>query len=206
MIGRSFLSAGFRCGRAFQTTPWKWRNDILRFFRVGMLAGFLGNVIGIDYIEEQKHAERISYTNPSDLFLNGIIDTKRGSCANLAALHVAISRRMGWPVSLASAGTHWISRFDDGQVYHNIETSKATKGSFARRIRTIFTSRNLASQARQLNAAQTSGNSRHVKCLVRSSALAGVTTETSVGWIWLTSTTRSPDISFPSTGGPTSQP
>src|SRR5438270_3578519 len=40
--------------RNFKTTPWKWKNDI-RFFRVGMLQGFLGHVIGIRYIEEQKH-------------------------------------------------------------------------------------------------------------------------------------------------------
>lgn len=113
----------------FQRTPWKWKND-LRFFRVGMLQGFLGHEIGISYIDEQKYVDGVHYTDPSDLFLNGLIDRKQGTCGNMAALHVAISRRMGWPVSLACAKAHFISRYDDGQVYHNIEATSTHQGSF----------------------------------------------------------------------------
>jgi hypothetical protein len=114
----------------FRQTPERWRNDI-RLFRVGMLQGFLGHEIGLRYIEEQKTATAVSYTNPGDLFLNGLIDTKRGTCGNMAALHVAMARRMGWPVSLACAKTHFLSRFDDGQVIHNIEATSTHPGSFA---------------------------------------------------------------------------
>lgn len=108
--------------RTFHKTPGKWKNDI-RFFRVGMLAGFLGHEIGIRYIEEHKHSKAAHYTNPNELFLNGLIDTKKGSCANMAALHVAMSRKMGWRVSLACVRPHFISRFDDGRVIHNIEAT-----------------------------------------------------------------------------------
>jgi hypothetical protein len=100
-------------------------------FRVRMLQGFLGHHIGIRYIEEQKNAKGVAYTDPGDLFLNKLIDQKLGTCANMAALHVAISRRMGWPVSLACAKSHFISRFDDGQVVHNIEATSTHPGSFA---------------------------------------------------------------------------
>ncbi|HZL37518.1 MAG TPA: transglutaminase family protein [Tepidisphaeraceae bacterium] len=117
--------------RNFNRAPEKWHGDI-HFFRMGMLAGFLGSIIGVAYIEEQKNLERVAYTNPSDLFLNGVIDTKRGTCANLAQLHVAIARRMGWPVSICSAADHWLSRFDNGKVAHTIETSKIDdSGCFA---------------------------------------------------------------------------
>jgi len=116
--------------RSFQQTPWKWKSD-LRFFRVGMLAGFLGHEIGIRYSDEQKHAQAVRYTNPSDLFLNGLIDTKQGTCANMPTLHAAIARRMGWPVSLAAVKSHLISRYDDGEVYHNIEATSVHPGSFA---------------------------------------------------------------------------
>jgi len=115
---------------AFRRTPDRWKGD-LRFFRVGMLAGFLGQVIGARYNEAQKHAESVRYTDPSDLFLNGVIDTKQGTCGNMAALHVAMCRRMGWPVSLASVKGHFISRFDDGEVIHNIEMSSVRQGTFA---------------------------------------------------------------------------
>jgi hypothetical protein len=114
----------------FRKTPSRWKNDI-RFFRVGMLMGFLGHEIGLRYIEEQKHGAKVSYTNPGDLFLNGLIDTKQGTCGNMPALHAAMARRMGWSVSLACADSHFISRFDDGQVVHNIEATSTHPGSFA---------------------------------------------------------------------------
>jgi len=115
--------------RTFRATPHKWKNDI-RFFRVGMLQGFLGHVIGIKYIEEHKHAEAVHYTDPGQLFLHGLIDTNEGTCGNMPVLHVAMCRRMGWPVSLACARSHLLSRFDDGQVIHNIESTSNHPGSF----------------------------------------------------------------------------
>jgi hypothetical protein len=118
-----------RMERNFEAAPHKWKNDI-RFFRVGMLQGFLGGVIGVRYIEEQKHAEAVYYTNPGQLFLHGLIDTKQGTCGNMAALHVAMCRRLGWPVSLSCARSHFISRFDDGQAIHNIESTSTHPGSF----------------------------------------------------------------------------
>lgn len=114
----------------FHQSPERWKNDI-RFFRFGMLAGFLGHEVGIRYIEEQRNATSVRYTNPSDLFLNGVIDTKRGTCGNMAALHVAMCRRLGWPVALAAVKSHFISRFDDGEVVHNIEMSSVRQGTFS---------------------------------------------------------------------------
>jgi len=117
--------------RQFQQTPHKWKNDV-HFFRVGMLAGFLGHDIGIRYVEDHKQAGAVYYTNPGELFLNGLIDTKQGSCGNMAALHVAMARQMGWPVSLACVKAHYISRFDNGKVIHNIEaTNTDHPGTFA---------------------------------------------------------------------------
>lgn len=37
---------------------------------------------------------------------------------------------LGWPVSLACVRSHFISRFDDGDVYHNIEATSTHPGSF----------------------------------------------------------------------------
>lgn len=114
----------------FRQAPERFKNDV-RFFRVGQLAGFLGHVAGIRYIEEQREATSVRYTDPSDLFLNGVIDTRRGTCGNMAALHVAVARRLGWPVSLACAAGHFISRYDDGEVVHNIEMSRVEGGTYA---------------------------------------------------------------------------
>ncbi|MGF1633904.1 MAG: transglutaminase family protein [Phycisphaerae bacterium] len=114
----------------FRATPEKWKGDI-RFFRIGMLQGFLGHKIGIRYIESHKHAKEVWYNDPGQLFLHGLIDTRQGTCGNMAALHVAMCRRLGWPVSLACADGHLLSRFDDGEVVYNIEATADHPGAFA---------------------------------------------------------------------------
>ena len=49
----------------------------------------------------------------------------------MAALHVALGWRLGWPISLACVGSHLICRFDDGSKTINIEsTLVGDDGSF----------------------------------------------------------------------------
>jgi hypothetical protein len=115
--------------RVFERTPQHWKNDV-NFFRLGVLCGYLEHEAGIVYNEDQRTATEVYYTNPSDLFLNGVMDTRQGTCANMAALHVAIGWRLGWPVSLACVRSHYICRYDDGQVTHNIEATQAGYGGF----------------------------------------------------------------------------
>ncbi len=123
----------------FQENPAKYKNDA-HFFHLGMLAQFLGQNVGIAYIEEQKQAQiadrkagrrtEILYTDPGQLLLHGLIDTKRGTCGTMPTLHVAIARRLGWPVALACANSHFVSRYDDGKVVYNIEMTY-TEGGFS---------------------------------------------------------------------------
>ena len=115
--------------RVFQLTPQIWKNDV-NFFRLGVLCGYLEHDIGVAYNEDQQYLNDIFYTNASDLFLNGVMSTRRGTCANMATLHVAIGWRLGWPVSLASVKSHYICRYDDGNVTHNIEAIQLGYGGF----------------------------------------------------------------------------
>ena len=112
----------------FWRTPREWDNDI-HMYRLGVLCHFVHNDLGIRYREDQKFAHKVAYTDPGDLFLNGVMDTRRGTCGNMAALHVALGWRLGWPVSLALAHWHCILRFDDGRSVWNIEASN-TEGGF----------------------------------------------------------------------------
>lgn len=116
--------------QVFHQTPEKWDSDI-HLFRLGQVASYLDQQCGIAYIEEQKHVKEIRYTNPGDMFLHGLIETKRGTCGNMSALHVAIGRRLGWPVSLASVASHTVCRFDNGKVVHNLEATDTGRGGFA---------------------------------------------------------------------------
>lgn len=124
----------------FHRSPEAYKNDI-HFFRLGMLAQFLDRHVGIAYVEDQKQAQvasrkagrkaEVRYTDPGHLLLHGLIDTKRGTCGTMPALHVAIGRRLGWPVGLACVNSHYVCRYDDGQVVYNIEATDTGRGGFA---------------------------------------------------------------------------
>jgi hypothetical protein len=113
----------------FHKAPGDFRNDI-QFFRLGMASQFLEREIGVQYIADQRELASILYTNPSDLFLNGVLDTRQGTCANLAALYVAFGWRLGWPVSLTRVNSHFICRFDNGRVTYNIEATQSGHDGF----------------------------------------------------------------------------
>lgn len=113
----------------FRRSPGNWKNDI-RFFRLGIVCWYIDEVLRITYPDELADAEDGIYADPTNVFLNGLIDRRQGSCASMPVLHVAIGWRLGWPVSLACAGTHLFCRYDDGEVIHNIEATAFGRGGF----------------------------------------------------------------------------
>jgi hypothetical protein len=113
----------------FHKTPQGWKND-LAFFRLGVLCWYVDEVLGIRYREDQKDLTAVAYTDPADLFLHGVMNSRRGTCANMPTLHVALAWRLGWPVSLACARWHILCRYDDGKVAHNIEATNNGRGGF----------------------------------------------------------------------------
>jgi hypothetical protein len=113
----------------FHKSPADWKND-LDFFRLGLLCWYLDEVLGIRYHDDQRDMEYVRYTDPRDLFLHGLIETRRGTCATMPTLHVALGWRLGWPVSLAIAGWHVLCRFDNGTKTHNIEATRTGGGGF----------------------------------------------------------------------------
>jgi Transglutaminase-like superfamily len=115
--------------RVFRRTPGDWKNDV-RFLRLAVLCEYVDRDLGIGYRADQKDLTAVSYTDPSDLFLNGVMDTRRGTCSNMSMLHVALGWRLGWPVSLACVRWHRICRFDDGTVTYNIEATQTGIGGF----------------------------------------------------------------------------
>ena len=58
-------------------------------FRLGMLCQYLDQVLGVRYNEDQRDVLKIQYTNPGDLFLNGVLDTRQGTCGNMAVLYLS---------------------------------------------------------------------------------------------------------------------
>jgi len=116
--------------KVFARDPGAWKNDI-NFLRLGVLCEYLADVVGIAYIEEQRELKTVPYTNPSDLFLNGVMDRRRGTCGNMSALHLVVGRKLGWPLSLACAAGHVFVRYDDGRVKYNLESSHTGLGGWS---------------------------------------------------------------------------
>lgn len=114
----------------FHEAPHDWRND-LALFRLGLLYQFMDQALDVKYKEDQRDLAKVSYTDPADLFANGVMDTRRGTCGNMAALYMGLAWRFGWPVSLATAWSHLLVRYDDGTTRHNVESSGFGQGGFS---------------------------------------------------------------------------
>ena len=113
----------------FRRSPADWKNDI-RFFRLGMVCWYVDTVLRVTYPDELAEAGDQLYADPENVFLNGLMERRRDSSASMPVLHVALAWRLGWPVSLACAGTHLFCRYDDGEVTHNIEATTFGRGGF----------------------------------------------------------------------------
>jgi hypothetical protein len=113
----------------FYRSPGEWKHD-LAFFRLGVMCWYVDEILGVRYREDQRDLIEVAYTDPNDLFLTGVMDTRQGTCGSMATLHVALAWRLGWPVSLACAGWHVFCRYDNGVLQHNIEATNNGQGGF----------------------------------------------------------------------------
>ena len=63
------------------------------------------------------------FKDSRDLFLHGLVDRQKGSCASLPVLVVALGRKCGYPLYLVTTKGHLFVRWDDGNEIFNIEVS-----------------------------------------------------------------------------------
>ena len=62
----------------------------------------------------------------SNRYLNGLLDTKKGSCITLSLLYVAIGQKLGYPIYPVIVPSHFFVRYIDSENSINIETTKGT--------------------------------------------------------------------------------
>ncbi len=102
----------------------------------GMAVMLAGPRFGISYTSENLDA-----AHPEQQFIHGVIDTRRGTCATMPVLYMAIAHRLGWPIHAVVSRDHMWARWDDGIPPHkggqrfNLEATNAessgAEGSFA---------------------------------------------------------------------------
>lgn len=99
----------------------------------GMAVMLAGPRFGIAYT-----SEHLDESKPEQQFAHGIIDDKRGTCATMPVLYMAIGHRLGWPIKGVVSRDHMWARWDDGKrggQRFNLDATNADSngadGSFA---------------------------------------------------------------------------
>lgn len=92
-------------------------------FRAEMLAQVLYEDLGVRY--DKSAIGNFSFADPSVAFIHGMIpapsqstsDTLGGTCVSMPVLYVAVGRRLGYPLKLATAHSHIFARWDGEALY-----------------------------------------------------------------------------------------
>jgi hypothetical protein len=87
-------------------------------FKIAWLASDINQLFEVDY-----DVLDFDYSDPSNLFINGIVDRRRGTCVSMPMLYVAIGWRLGYPIKLVQVPTHVFARWDDDKERINIEAT-----------------------------------------------------------------------------------
>jgi len=113
----------------FQRNPSEFENSP-GFFRMLMLAVVLAEDFGITYDDQRKAGPADSRANdrffadPDAVFLTGLLGPHhRGTCSSMPVLYVAVGRRLGYPLKLASTKGHLFVRWDGAGERFNIEAT-----------------------------------------------------------------------------------
>lgn len=120
----------------FDEHPEKFKNS-LPYFRMAMLATVLVQDLRIRYNPEREKQlenghilrrddETTFFADSKDAFIHGLLTGKHyGTCASLPFLYVAVGRRLGYPVTLATTATHFYVRYEEGNGKHlNVEATE----------------------------------------------------------------------------------
>ena len=113
----------------FHRNPARYDNSLAKFKAVN-LGLTLKQDLGCDYNKELVTSGVMAdirsarfFRDSSDLFLHGFTGKRKGSCASLPVLMVAVGRRCGYPIYLATSKGHLFCRWEDGGERFNIETA-----------------------------------------------------------------------------------
>jgi regulator of sirC expression with transglutaminase-like and TPR domain len=76
--------------------------------RIRTLNTLLFKKLGIEYDKTDYMGRK-----PINRYVYGVVQTRKGTCANLAAFYIAVAQRLGWPVYAVAAPQHLFARYVD---------------------------------------------------------------------------------------------
>ena len=115
----------------FRANPAEFENSE-GYFRMLMMAVVLHEDFGVRYdpklISEPDTgaADYGFFADPANVFIHGLLSEKRtGTCSSMPVLYVAIGRRLGYPLKLATTKAHLFIRWEgDGERFNLEATGK----------------------------------------------------------------------------------
>jgi hypothetical protein len=100
------------------------------YFRMLMMAVVLYEDFGVRYnpkLISQSSSSATDYeffANPRDVFINGLLGSDRtGTCSSMPVLYIAIGRRLGYPLKLATTKAHLFIRWEGNGERFNLEAT-----------------------------------------------------------------------------------
>ncbi len=106
---------------AFYQEPSVYRNSV-NIFRIVCMVNLLRGAFGLRY-----NPAKIDPTVPmgaADTFIHGALVGQGGTCASVPVVHVAVGRRLGYPLKLVMAPHHLFFRWDEpGGECFNMEVN-----------------------------------------------------------------------------------
>jgi formylglycine-generating enzyme required for sulfatase activity/regulator of sirC expression with transglutaminase-like and TPR domain len=76
------------------------------------------------YAYTDKVDERGVPINPEELFLHGLLNTRKGYCMNLSLLYLILGQKLGLPLYGVALPNHFFVRYEKKDVQINIETTE----------------------------------------------------------------------------------
>lgn len=113
----------------FYRNPAKYENSLSKFkaitlvltFKEDLKCGYNMELVRSGAMQDWRSIR--FFKDSRDLFLHGLIERQKGTCASLPLLVVALGRRCGYPLYLVSSKGHLFSRWQDQRETFNIEAS-----------------------------------------------------------------------------------
>ena len=114
---------------AFYRNPAKYENSLSKFkaiylvltFKEDLKCGYNMELVRSGVMDDRTSSKFAE--DSRDSFLHGFIERRKGSCASLPVLAVALGRRCGYPLYLVSSKGHLFFRWDDGKERFNVEAA-----------------------------------------------------------------------------------
>jgi len=122
---KQIAKATKRC-QWFRQNPQKYKGSF-NLFRVHVMISVLSVRFGFRYKPEMIYynENKETFFRAEELFIHGLIEDKGGCCSSMPVLFIAVGRRLGYPLKLVRAYSHYFVRWDSPQERFNIEVSNS---------------------------------------------------------------------------------